>query len=122
MSAGAEDADRMPGRLTALLIDACAQAIGASGGHAGGVYLRSRTPACCDWPSSPDCPGHAGPGGGCTPTALPGRRRLPAGRPGGASQRDGDDAPVPAVRGRPALPVRIPVRARPPARRARTGS
>lgn len=44
MSAGAEDADRMPGRLTALLIDACAQAIGASGGHAGGVYLRSRTP------------------------------------------------------------------------------
>ncbi|AQS66000.1 SpoIIE family protein phosphatase [Streptomyces pactum] len=44
MSAGAEDADRGPGRLTALLIDACAQAIGAAGGHAGGVYLRSRTP------------------------------------------------------------------------------
>lgn len=44
MSAGAEDADRTPGRLTALLIDASAEAIGAAGGHAGGVYLRSPTP------------------------------------------------------------------------------
>ncbi|MGC9495971.1 SpoIIE family protein phosphatase [Streptomyces sp. WG7] len=44
MSAGAEDPDRTPGRLTVLLIDACARAIGAAGGHAGGVYLRSRTP------------------------------------------------------------------------------
>ncbi|MFH8974496.1 SpoIIE family protein phosphatase [Streptomyces sp. NPDC017890] len=44
MSAGAEDADRMPGRLTTLLTDACAQAIGAAGGHVGGVYLCSRAP------------------------------------------------------------------------------
>ncbi|ANB10146.1 diguanylate cyclase [Streptomyces ambofaciens] len=44
MSAGAEDADRMPARLTELLIDASAQAISATSGHAGGVYLRSRTP------------------------------------------------------------------------------
>ncbi|MFJ8146499.1 SpoIIE family protein phosphatase [Streptomyces sp. NPDC096048] len=44
MSAGAEDADRMPGRLAALLIDACAQAVGATDGRVGGIYLRSRTP------------------------------------------------------------------------------
>ncbi|MFG3251796.1 SpoIIE family protein phosphatase [Streptomyces sp. NPDC048187] len=39
-----ENADRMPGRLTALLIDASTRAIGAAGGHVGGVYLRSPTP------------------------------------------------------------------------------
>ncbi|MDQ0408123.1 SpoIIE family protein phosphatase [Streptomyces sp. NPDC000349] len=44
MSAGAEEADRTPGRLTALLIDACARAIDAAGGRAGGVYLPSGTP------------------------------------------------------------------------------
>ncbi|NEC74482.1 diguanylate cyclase, partial [Streptomyces rochei] len=44
MSAGAEDAGRMPGRLTAALIDACARAIGAADGYAGGIYLPSRTP------------------------------------------------------------------------------
>ncbi|MBZ6105523.1 SpoIIE family protein phosphatase [Streptomyces olivaceus] len=44
MSAGAEDEGRTPGRLTALLTDACARAIGAADGRVGGVYLRSRTP------------------------------------------------------------------------------
>ncbi|MFG2683486.1 SpoIIE family protein phosphatase [Streptomyces sp. NPDC048392] len=47
MSTGAENAEntaRMPGRLTALLIDASTRAIGAAGGHVGGVYLRSPTP------------------------------------------------------------------------------
>ncbi len=44
MSAGAEDAGRMPKRLTALLIDASTRAIGAAGGYAGGIYLPSRTP------------------------------------------------------------------------------
>lgn len=34
----------MAGRLAALLIDASTEAISAAGGHAGGVYLRSRTP------------------------------------------------------------------------------
>ncbi|MEV5545688.1 SpoIIE family protein phosphatase [Streptomyces sp. NPDC052309] len=44
MTAGAEDAGRTPERLAALLIDASTEAISATGGHAGGVYLRSRTP------------------------------------------------------------------------------
>lgn len=47
MSTGADDAgrtDRVPGRLTAALIDASTRAIGAAGGHVGGVYLRSPTP------------------------------------------------------------------------------
>ncbi|MFH0518397.1 SpoIIE family protein phosphatase [Streptomyces sp. M41] len=44
MTGSAEGAERMPGRLAALLIDASAEAISAAGGHAGGVYLRSRTP------------------------------------------------------------------------------
>ncbi|MFH8240760.1 SpoIIE family protein phosphatase [Streptomyces sp. NPDC018321] len=44
MSAGAEDAGRMPGGPTALLVDACGQAISAAGGYAGGIYLPSRTP------------------------------------------------------------------------------
>ncbi|NUP23472.1 MAG: SpoIIE family protein phosphatase [Streptomyces sp.] len=44
MTGSAEGAERMPGRLAALLIDASAEAISAAGGHAGGVYLRSGTP------------------------------------------------------------------------------
>ncbi|MGW8063742.1 SpoIIE family protein phosphatase [Streptomyces ziwulingensis] len=44
MTAGADDADRMPARLPELLIDASAHAISAADGHAGGVYLPSRTP------------------------------------------------------------------------------
>ncbi|MGI5380355.1 SpoIIE family protein phosphatase [Streptomyces sp. CA-251387] len=44
MTGSAEGAERTPGRLAALLIDASAEAISAAGGHAGGVYLRSRTP------------------------------------------------------------------------------
>ncbi|MFG2550830.1 SpoIIE family protein phosphatase [Streptomyces sp. NPDC048581] len=44
MTGSAEGAERTPGRLTALLIDASAEAISATGGHAGGVYLRSSTP------------------------------------------------------------------------------
>ncbi|MYR44813.1 PAS domain-containing protein, partial [Streptomyces sp. SID5910] len=44
MSTGAEAADRTAERLVTLLIDASAEAIGAAGGHAGGVYLGSRTP------------------------------------------------------------------------------
>ncbi|KUO14679.1 SpoIIE family protein phosphatase [Streptomyces dysideae] len=38
-------AERTPGRLAALLIDASVEAVGTADGHAGGVYLRSRTPA-----------------------------------------------------------------------------
>lgn len=44
MTGSGEDAHRAPGRLAALLIDASTEAIGAAGGHAGGVYLRSHTP------------------------------------------------------------------------------
>ncbi|SNX65834.1 PAS domain-containing protein [Streptomyces sp. TLI_55] len=44
MTGSGEDAHRAPGRLAALLIDALTEAIGAAGGHAGGVYLRSHTP------------------------------------------------------------------------------
>lgn len=44
MTGSAEGAERTPGRLAALLIDASAEAISAAGGLAGGVYLRSRTP------------------------------------------------------------------------------
>ncbi|MEU8846606.1 SpoIIE family protein phosphatase [Streptomyces sp. NPDC048564] len=44
MTGSAEGAERAPGRLAALLIDASAEAISAAGGHAGGVYLRSSTP------------------------------------------------------------------------------
>ncbi|GHB46433.1 hypothetical protein GCM10010377_41640 [Streptomyces viridiviolaceus] len=44
MTAGAEDADRPPGLPAALLIDASTEAISATGGHAGGIYLRSRSP------------------------------------------------------------------------------
>ncbi|MGW0145429.1 SpoIIE family protein phosphatase [Streptomyces sp. NPDC003333] len=44
MTGSAESAERRSGRLAALLIDVSAQAISASGGHAAGVYLRSRTP------------------------------------------------------------------------------
>ncbi|MDT9696917.1 SpoIIE family protein phosphatase [Streptomyces sp. P17] len=44
MTGSAEDAQRTPGRPTALLIDASLEAIRAAGGHAAGVYLRSRTP------------------------------------------------------------------------------
>ncbi|MEU3660129.1 SpoIIE family protein phosphatase [Streptomyces sp. NPDC032940] len=44
MTTGAEDADRTAERLVTLLIDATAGAIGAAGGHTGGVYLCSRTP------------------------------------------------------------------------------
>ncbi|MGW7205634.1 SpoIIE family protein phosphatase [Streptomyces sp. NPDC054837] len=43
MTGSGEDAHRTPGRLAALLIDASTEAIGAGGGHAGGVYLRSST-------------------------------------------------------------------------------
>src|SRR5919109_2834002 len=44
MTGSAEGAERTPGGLAALLIDASAEAISAAGGHAGGVYLRSGTP------------------------------------------------------------------------------
>ncbi|MFI8073295.1 SpoIIE family protein phosphatase [Streptomyces sp. NPDC086033] len=44
MTGSVEDADPTAGRLTALLIDASTEAVSAAGGHAGGVYLRSRTP------------------------------------------------------------------------------
>ncbi|CAM5300766.1 SpoIIE family protein phosphatase [Streptomyces canus] len=44
MTGSVEDAHPTAGRLTALLIDASTEAISAGGGHAGGVYLRSRTP------------------------------------------------------------------------------
>ncbi|MEU6570531.1 SpoIIE family protein phosphatase [Streptomyces parvulus] len=44
MSAGAEDAGRTPGRLTAPLVDACVRAIEAADGRVGGIYLRSGTP------------------------------------------------------------------------------
>ncbi|WP_406171366.1 SpoIIE family protein phosphatase [Streptomyces canus] len=44
MTGSVEDAHPTAGRLTALLIDASTEAISAAGGHAGGVYLRSRTP------------------------------------------------------------------------------
>ncbi|WP_280875564.1 SpoIIE family protein phosphatase [Streptomyces pseudovenezuelae] len=43
MTGSAEDI-RTPGQLAALLIDASTEAIGAAGGHSGGVYLRSGTP------------------------------------------------------------------------------
>ncbi|MFK4144637.1 SpoIIE family protein phosphatase [Streptomyces sp. NPDC004065] len=44
MTGEAEEADRTAGRLAALLADASVEAIGAAGGFAGGVYLRSGTP------------------------------------------------------------------------------
>jgi serine phosphatase RsbU (regulator of sigma subunit)/PAS domain-containing protein len=44
MTGSVEDPDPTAGRLTALLIDASTEAVSAAGGHAGGVYLRSRTP------------------------------------------------------------------------------
>ncbi|MDH6437718.1 serine phosphatase RsbU (regulator of sigma subunit)/PAS domain-containing protein [Streptomyces sp. SAI-144] len=44
MTGSVEDPDPTAGRLAALLIDASTEAISAAGGHAGGVYLRSRTP------------------------------------------------------------------------------
>ncbi|MFI0538334.1 SpoIIE family protein phosphatase [Streptomyces sp. WSLK1-3] len=44
MTGSVKDAHPTAGRLTALLIDASTEAISAAGGHAGGVYLRSRTP------------------------------------------------------------------------------
>ena len=44
MTGSAEGAERTPGRLAALLIDASAEAISAAGGRVGGVYLRSGTP------------------------------------------------------------------------------
>ncbi|WP_369174809.1 SpoIIE family protein phosphatase [Streptomyces sp. R28] len=44
MSGSAEDAERTPGRLAALLIDASAEAVSAAGGYAAGVYLCSGTP------------------------------------------------------------------------------
>ncbi|MBY8344509.1 SpoIIE family protein phosphatase [Streptomyces spinosirectus] len=44
MSGSAEDAHRMPGQLASLLIDASTEALGATRGHAAGVYLRSGTP------------------------------------------------------------------------------
>ncbi|MEU6253820.1 SpoIIE family protein phosphatase [Streptomyces sp. NPDC047043] len=44
MTRRAQDAHRKPGQLAALLLDASTAAIGAAGGHAGGVYLRSGTP------------------------------------------------------------------------------
>jgi len=44
MTGSAEDARRTPGQLAALLIEASMEAIGAAGGHSGGVYLRSGTP------------------------------------------------------------------------------
>ncbi|MET7733438.1 SpoIIE family protein phosphatase [Streptomyces sp. NPDC005402] len=44
MTGSVEDAHPTAGRLAALLIDASTEAVSAAGGHAGGVYLRSRTP------------------------------------------------------------------------------
>ncbi|MDH6565772.1 serine phosphatase RsbU (regulator of sigma subunit)/PAS domain-containing protein [Streptomyces sp. SAI-117] len=44
MTGSVEDAHPTAGRLAALLIDASTEAISAAGGHAGGIYLRSRTP------------------------------------------------------------------------------
>ncbi|MET7689502.1 SpoIIE family protein phosphatase [Streptomyces sp. NPDC005483] len=44
MTGSVEDAHPTAGRLTALLIDASTEAVSAADGHAGGVYLRSRTP------------------------------------------------------------------------------
>ncbi|MEU9170372.1 SpoIIE family protein phosphatase [Streptomyces sp. NPDC048420] len=44
MTGSVEDPHPTAGRLTALLIDASTEAISTAGGHAGGVYLRSRTP------------------------------------------------------------------------------
>ncbi|MFI9766203.1 SpoIIE family protein phosphatase [Streptomyces sp. NPDC052415] len=44
MTGSAEDAQRTPGRPTSLLINASLEALRADGGHAAGVYLRSRTP------------------------------------------------------------------------------
>ncbi|MGY6023375.1 SpoIIE family protein phosphatase [Streptomyces spinosirectus] len=44
MTRSAEDAQRSPGPLASLLIDVSTEAVGAAGGHAGGVYLRSGTP------------------------------------------------------------------------------
>ncbi|MEU0409479.1 SpoIIE family protein phosphatase [Streptomyces griseorubiginosus] len=44
MTGSVKDAHPTAGRLAALLIDASTEAISAAGGHAGGVYLRSRTP------------------------------------------------------------------------------
>ncbi|WP_155056346.1 SpoIIE family protein phosphatase [Streptomyces blattellae] len=44
MTRSAEDTHRMPGRLAALLADASTEAVGAAGGRAGGIYLRSSTP------------------------------------------------------------------------------
>ncbi|MFJ4199689.1 SpoIIE family protein phosphatase [Streptomyces sviceus] len=44
MTGSVEDPHPTAARLTALLIDASTEAVSAAGGHAGGVYLRSRTP------------------------------------------------------------------------------
>ncbi|WP_118082215.1 SpoIIE family protein phosphatase [Streptomyces sp. CC0208] len=44
MTGSVEDPHPTARRLTALLIDASTEAVSAAGGHAGGVYLRSRTP------------------------------------------------------------------------------
>lgn len=44
MTGSVKEAHSAAGRLAALLIDASTEAISAAGGHAGGVYLRSRTP------------------------------------------------------------------------------
>lgn len=44
MTESAESQHRAPGRLTALLTGAVAEAMRAVGGHVGGVYLRSGTP------------------------------------------------------------------------------
>ncbi|MHC3475488.1 SpoIIE family protein phosphatase [Streptomyces sp. 7R007] len=44
MTGSARDAHRTPEQLVALLVDASTEAIGAAGGLAGGVYLRSGTP------------------------------------------------------------------------------
>ncbi|MBO4254010.1 GAF domain-containing protein, partial [Streptomyces griseorubiginosus] len=44
MTGSAEDARHTPGQLAALLLDTSTEAIGAAGGYAGGVYLRSGTP------------------------------------------------------------------------------
>ncbi|MEV0174598.1 SpoIIE family protein phosphatase [Streptomyces sp. NPDC050803] len=44
MTGSAENARRTPGRPTEALIDASHEAIRVAGGHAAGVYLRSRTP------------------------------------------------------------------------------
>ncbi|MFJ9907239.1 PP2C family protein-serine/threonine phosphatase [Streptomyces sp. NPDC101152] len=44
MTGSADDTRRTPGQLAGLLIDTSTEAIGAVGGYAGGVYLRSGTP------------------------------------------------------------------------------